>query len=150
MYKRQEWQADIIHCNDWQTGLVPALVSQQSNAPATVFTIHNLAYQGNITIAEYNRLNLPEELLIQDGLEFWGQASFIKGGIAYADRINTVSPTYAEEITTKEFGCGMEGLLLHRRGNLSGILNGIDLQTWDPQTDRHIACLLYTSPSPRD
>ncbi len=134
-----DWQADIVHCNDWQTGLVPALLSQHANAPATVFTIHNLAYQGNITIAEYNRLHLPEELLIQDGLEFWGQASFIKGGIAYADRINTVSPTYAEEITSKEFGCGMEGLLLHRRRILSGILNGIDLQTWDPQTDPHIA-----------
>lgn len=133
------WRADIVHCNDWQTGLVPALLSLAPDAPATVFTIHNLAYQGNITIGEYNRLSLPEELLIQDGLEFWGQASFIKGGIAYADRINTVSPGYAEEITTKEFGCGMEGLLMHRRGNLSGILNGIDLQTWNPQTDPHIA-----------
>ena len=90
-------------------------------------------------MAEYNRLNLPDELLIQDGLEFWGQASFIKGGIAYADRINTVSPTYALEITEKEFGCGMEGLLLHRRKNLSGILNGIDIKSWDPATDPHLA-----------
>jgi len=90
-------------------------------------------------MAEYNRLNLPDELLIQDGLEFWGQASFIKGGIAYADRINTVSPTYALEITEKEFGCGMEGLLLHRRQNLSGILNGIDIKSWDPATDPHLA-----------
>ena len=134
-----ESQTNIVHCNDWQTGLVPALLSLQTNTPATVFTIHNLAYQGNITMGEYSRLNLPEELLIQDGLEFWGQASFIKGGIAYADRINTVSPTYAEEITGKEFGCGMEGLLLHRRTRLSGILNGIDLQTWNPETDPHIA-----------
>ena len=112
-------------------------------------------------MSEYNRLNLPDELLIQNGLEFWGQASFIKGGIAYADRINTVSPTYAEEITSKEFGCGMEGLLLYRRRKLSGIRNGIDLQTWNPATDPSIAanycaatleknCLLYTSPSPRD
>ncbi len=135
-----EWQPDLVHCHDWQTGLIPALLSLQIDAPATVFTIHNLAYQGNITMGEYHRLHLPEELLVQDGLEFWGQASFIKGGIAYADRINTVSPTYAEEITDREFGCGMEGLLLHRRGSLSGILNGIDLQTWNPATDQHIAC----------
>lgn len=132
-------QTDVVHCHDWQTGLVPALLSLDNHAPATVFTIHNLAYQGNITMSEYNRLNLPEELLIQDGLEFWGQASFIKGGIAYADRINTVSPTYAEEITLKEFGCGMEGLLLYRRRKLSGILNGIDLNTWNPATDPAIA-----------
>ena len=130
-----DWQADIVHCHDWQTGLVPALLSLETNTPATVFTIHNLAYQGNITMAEYNRLKLPDELLIQDGIEFWGQASFIKGGIAYADRINTVSPNYAEEITEKEFGCGMEGLLLHRRQNLSGILNGIDVTVWNPETD---------------
>ena len=133
-----DWQPDIVHCHDWQTGLVPALLSLESNPPATVFTIHNLAYQGNITMAEYNRLNLPGELLVQDGIEFWGQASFIKGGIAFADRINTVSPTYAREITGKEFGCGMEGLLLHRRQYLSGILNGIDLTTWNPATDPHL------------
>jgi len=77
--------------------------------------------------------------LVQDGIEFWGQASFIKGGIAYANRINTVSPSYAQEITGKEFGCGMEGLLLQRRSSLSGILNGIDLQTWDPASDTYIA-----------
>ncbi len=133
------WKTDIVHCHDWQTGLVPAMLSLQPAAPATVFTIHNLAYQGNITMREYHRLNLPEELLIQDGLEFWDQASFIKGGIAYADRINTVSPTYAEEITDKEYGCGMEGLLLYRRGVLSGILNGIDTSVWNPLTDPHIA-----------
>jgi len=132
------WQPDIVHCHDWQTGLVPALFSLETDTPATVFTIHNLAYQGNITMAEYNRLNLPDELLVQDGIEFWGQASFIKGGIAFADRINTVSPNYAREITGKEFGCGMEGLLLHRRQYLSGILNGIDLTTWNPATDPHL------------
>jgi len=133
------WQPQIVHCHDWQTGLVPALLSLEISAPASVFTIHNLAYQGNITINEYTRLGLPAELLIQDGLEFFSQASFIKGGIAYADRINTVSPTYAEEITGSEFGCGMEGLLLFRRRSLSGILNGIDLQTWNPLLDPHIA-----------
>ena len=134
-----DWQPDIVHCHDWQTGLVPALLTLETTRPATVFTIHNLAYQGNITMAMYHELNLPEELIIQDGLEFWGQASFIKGGIGYADRINTVSQTYAKEITSKAFGCGMEGLLQHRGDKLSGILNGVDTQTWNPATDTHIA-----------
>ncbi len=139
----QDWQPDIVHCHDWQTGLVPALLSQSDSTPntsrpATVFTIHNLAYQGNIMIDAYNKLGLPSELLVQDGLEFWNQASFIKGGIAFADKITTVSPTYADEITSKEFGCGMEGLLQHRRDRLSGILNGIDTNIWDPETDPHI------------
>lgn len=133
------WHADVVHCHDWQTGLVPALLSQETQRPATLFTIHNLAYQGNIHFDEYNKLNLPDELLIPDGLEFWGQASFIKGGLAYADKINTVSPTYAVEITTKEFGCGMEGLLRHRQKHLSGILNGIDTNVWNPATDTQIA-----------
>ncbi len=137
------WQPDIVHCHDWQTGLVPALLSQtdteqHTSRPATVFTIHNLAYQGNIMIDAYNRLGLPSELLVQDGLEFWNQASFIKGGIAFADKITTVSATYADEITTKDFGCGMEGLLQYRRDRLSGILNGIDTDIWNPETDLHI------------
>jgi len=133
-----DWQPDVVHCHDWQTGLVPALLSLETTKPKSVFTIHNLAYQGNIPISEYTQLGLPEELFIQDGLEFWGQASFIKGGIAYADRINTVSEGYAREITTAGFGCGMEGLLRHRGDKLSGILNGIDTQTWDPASDTHI------------
>jgi len=133
------WAPDIVHCHDWQTGLVPALLSLETQRPATLFTIHNLAYQGNIHFDEYNKLNLPDELLIPDGLEFWGQASFIKGGLAYADRINTVSPSYAVEITTKDFGCGMEGLLKHRQHLLSGILNGVDTNVWDPISDPLIA-----------
>lgn len=136
------WQPDIVHCHDWQTGLVPALLSlanvEGKKTPATLFTIHNLAYQGNIMLDAYNKLGLPGELLIQDGIEFWGQASFIKGGIAYANRINTVSPSYASEITTKAFGCGMEGLLRYRATKLSGILNGIDVDIWNPATDPHI------------
>jgi len=134
-----DWQADIVHCHDWQTGLVPALLSLNTEAPATVFTIHNLAYQGNITMDAYHELALPEELLIQDGLEFWGQASYIKGGLAFADRITTVSQSYADEITTSTFGCGMEGLLQHRKDRLSGILNGIDTDIWNPSSDPHIA-----------
>ena len=86
------WQPDIVHCNDWQTGLVPALLSQSQQRPATVFTIHNLAYQGNVLYNAYKDLNLPDALFHADGLEFWGQASFIKGGLAFSDRVNTVSP----------------------------------------------------------
>ena len=134
-----DWQPNIVHCHDWQTGLVPAMLSLEPFAPATVFTIHNLAYQGNVSMETYHELNLAEELLTQDGLEFWGQASFIKGGLAYADRVNTVSQSYANEITTSAFGCGMEGLLQYRKDKLSGILNGIDTDNWDPSTDPHIA-----------
>jgi len=115
------------------------MLSLEPFTPATVFTIHNLAYQGNVSMNAYHELDLPEELLIQDGLEFWGQASFIKGGLAYADRVNTVSPGYADEITTSAFGCGMEGLLQYRKSKLSGILNGIDTDSWNPSTDPHIA-----------
>ena len=134
-----EWQPDIVHCHDWQTGLVPALLSLTDTRPATLFTIHNLAYQGNIMFDAYKQLELPEALYVKDGLEFWGQASFLKGGLAYADRINTVSPNYAAEITGTAFGCGMEGLLQYRSHKLSGILNGIDTELWNPETDRHLA-----------
>lgn len=131
------WNPDVVHCHDWQTGLVPALLSLHHPRPATVFTIHNLAYQGNITQNLYTDLQLPAALYHPNGLEFWGQASFIKGGLAYADRVNTVSPGYADEIKTSEFGNGMEGLLSSRGDRVSGILNGID-KDWNPQTD----CLL--------
>jgi len=130
-----DWQPDIIHCNDWQTGLVPALLSLKSPHPATIFTIHNLAYQGTFPKTSHARLELPSLLWSPEGLEFHDQLSFIKGGLVYADRINTVSPTYAHEIQTPRFGCGLEGLLRHRRQRLSGILNGIDTEKWDPGRD---------------
>ncbi len=131
----QSWQPDIVHCNDWQTGLVPALLSLKSSRPATIFTIHNLAYQGVFPKTTLSRLELPATLWTPEGLEFHDQLSFIKGGLAYADRINTVSPTYAREIQTARFGCGLEGLLRFRSHRLSGILNGIDTQKWDPASD---------------
>lgn len=130
-----QWAADIVHCHDWQTGLVAALLSLHKPRPASVFTIHNLAYQGNIEHRTYNELGLPAELFHADGLEFWGQASYIKAGLAYADRVNTVSAAYAREIKTSEFGCGMDGLLRSRGDRVSGILNGIDQHSWNPQTD---------------
>ncbi len=134
----QNWQPDIIHCNDWQTGLVPALLHHEGNRPATLFTIHNLAYQGLFDRTTFQKLQLPSELWSHDGLEFHGKLSFIKGGLAFADRLNTVSPTYAHEICSTEFGYGLEGLLRHRDDRLSGILNGIDYQYWNPAADAYI------------
>lgn len=133
-----DWQPDIVHCNDWQTGLVPALLSLEKSHPPTVFTIHNMAYQGIFPSSTFNSLNLSGKLWHADGLEFHGMLSFIKGGLVYSDRITTVSPTYANEIQTPEFGYGLEGLLSHKHAILSGILNGMDLGQWDPATDKHI------------
>lgn len=129
------WKPHIAHCNDWQTGLIPVLLSEEPGRPATVFTIHNLAYQGVFPYEAFQKLRLPARLWNPEALEFYGQLSFIKGGLVFSDRINTVSPTYAEEIQGKEFGCGLEGLLHHRRERLSGILNGIDAAAWNPATD---------------
>ncbi len=134
-----DWSPDIVHCNDWQTGLIPALLSLEKPKPATIFTIHNLAYQGLFPASMYQSLNLPGKLWNPDGLEFHEMLSFIKGGLAYADRITTVSPTYAREIQTPEFGYGLEGLLGHKQDILSGILNGMDLQQWNPESDPYIS-----------
>jgi starch synthase len=134
-----DWTPDIVHCNDWQSGLVPALLSLESRRPATVFTIHNLAYQGLFPKATVDLLNLPRQLWSPAGIEFNGMLSFIKGGLAYADRITTVSPTYAEEIQTAAYGYGLEGLLSYRKDALTGIINGIDADQWNPETDTAIS-----------
>lgn len=134
-----DWLPDIVHGNDWQTGLAPALLSLESQRPATVFTVHNLAYQGLFPHEAFQGLGLPESLWSLAGLEFHGQLSFMKGGLVYADRITTVSPNYAREIQTAEFGCGLEGLLSHRKERLSGIVNGIDEEYWNPAADQHLA-----------
>jgi starch synthase len=142
--KRLLWKPDIIHCNDWQSGLVPAyLRTVMKDDPffegtRTVFTIHNLAYQGNFPASTFAKTGLPESCFSADGVEFFGQVSYMKSGIGFADAITTVSETYAHEIRTPEFGCGMEGLLNKRKRDLHGILNGIDLQIWDPKTDMNI------------
>ncbi len=130
-----DWKPDIVHCNDWQTGLIPALLTLEPHRPKSVFTIHNLAYQGLFPQAEYHNLNLPKQLWHADGLEFFDMLSFIKGGLVYADQITTVSPTYALEIQTTQFGYGLEGLLHHRQASLSGIINGIDTHVWNPNHD---------------
>lgn len=132
------WKPDVVHCNDWQTGLIPALLSLEFHRPASIFTIHNMAYQGVFPSSTYTLLNLPGQLWHPDGLEYHGMLSFIKGGLSFADRITTVSPTYAQEIQTPEFGYGLEGLLAHRQDSLSGIINGIDTTVWNPSTDPYI------------
>ncbi len=129
-----DWKADIVHCNDWQTGLIPALLSLESLCPQTVFTIHNIAYQGLFNGLTASVLQLPPQLLSPDGLEFHGMLSFIKGGLAYSDKITTVSPTYAQDIQTPELGYGLEGLLIYRNDDLTGIINGIDAD-WNPEID---------------
>ncbi|WP_295428098.1 glycogen synthase GlgA [uncultured Thiodictyon sp.] len=129
------WRPNVLHGNDWQTGLAPALMHGEAARPATVFTIHNLAYQGLFDRATFDRIGLPTSLWGLVGLEFHQRMSFIKGGIVFSDRVNTVSPTYAEEVRTAARGCGLDGLLRQIGTRFSGILNGIDYREWDPSTD---------------
>lgn len=133
-----EWQPTIVHCNDWQTGLIPALLSLHSERPATVFTIHNLAYRGLFSHNAFFELNLPDVFWHHERLEFYGQMSFMKGGLAFADYVTTVSPSYAEEIKRPEFGCGLDGLMRYRSDSVVGILNGIDMDEWNPGSDSHL------------
>lgn len=139
------WAADILHANDWQTGLAPAYLSAEHSDVATVFTIHNLSYQGLFPKESFRQTGLPAALWGPNGVEFYGQFSFIKTGLIFADRINAVSPTYAREIQTPAFGCGLEGLLRHREERLSGILNGIDDSQWNPWTDPYLEATYDTT-----
>jgi len=130
------WRPDVVHANDWHTGLLPAsLALHAGRRPRSVFTIHNLAFQGNFPLDAAGAMGLPEALLSPEGAEFYGQFSCLKAGIRYADRLTTVSPTYAREILTQEYGCGLDGLLRARAGDLVGILNGIDTVLWNPAGD---------------
>ncbi len=133
-----DWKPDVVHCNDWQTGLVPAKLSLLEEHPGSLFTIHNMAYLGLFSKTVFQHLCLPAEWWDWNKLEFHDQFSFLKAGILFADRINTVSPTYAEQIKTPEFGCGLEGVLNARAAHLSGILNGIDYTEWDPASDKYL------------
>ena len=133
------WSADVIHCNDWHTGLAPAYLMHDRRARArSLITVHNLTFQGNFPAELLSTLGLPKSCFIIDGVEFYGQLSFLKAGLYYADYLTTVSPGYAREIQTPEFGFGLEGLLVHRRNRLTGILNGIDSTQWDPQQDPYL------------
>ncbi len=133
------WRPDIVHANDWHAGLLPLLLAmREAPRPATVFTIHNMAFQGNFPAGSCAELEIPHFAYHSDGAEFYGQLSFLKAGIRYADRITTVSPAYAQEILTPEFGCGLDGVLRGRANALSGILNGIDAALWNPKSDVHL------------
>jgi len=133
-----DWKPDILHCNDWQTGLAPALLHDRHDRPASIFTIHNLAYQGLFPLHAFHELSLPQHLWAPHYMEFHGHFSFIKGGLVFSDRITTVSQTYAKEIRSQEYGYGLEGLLEFRKDNLSGILNGIDTRAWNPARDKYL------------
>jgi starch synthase len=133
------WKPDIVHCNDWQTGLTPVYLHHvQGPRARAVMTIHNLAFQGIFPAQSANRLGLPPQAFRIDGVEFYGNMSFLKGGLQFADRITTVSPSYAEEIQSEPLGMGLQGLLAQRKGVLTGILNGIDVDAWDPESDPYI------------
>ncbi len=131
------WQPELVHVHDWQAGLVPLLMLHQrwqdgwTKAPKTCLTIHNLAYQGNFSRADYELANLSLDYFTPDGVEFWGNVSCLKAGINYADLLTTVSPRYAREITTQEFGCGLDPALRARQESLVGILNGVDYDEWN-------------------
>ncbi|MDD5300096.1 MAG: glycogen synthase GlgA [Gallionella sp.] len=133
-----DWHPDLVHCNDWQTGLTPAYLRFAQGAVPSVFTIHNMAFQGNYAPAILRELRLPPSCFGIDGVEFYGHMSFLKAGLFYADHITTVSPNYAKEIQQAELGFGMQGLLTKRSGDLNGILNGIDTDEWNPATDKHL------------
>jgi len=130
------WQADILHGHDWHAGLTAAYVHFDPAITAgTVFTIHNLAYQGNFDRTVRRALGIGTAALQADGLEFYGQLSFMKAGLWYSDRLTTVSPTYARQVQTEEYGCGMAGVLRLRSDVLSGILNGVEERIWSPDSD---------------
>ncbi len=144
LVKREGFKPDLIHCNDWQTGLVPVYLKTLYKGDdffkktKTVFTIHNLAYTGSFDESQWSKTGLDKSLFSINGLEYYGRFSLLKGGLIFSDAITAVSPTYAKEIQTKEFGCGMEGILKSRADSLYGVLNGIDYDIWDPSTDNVI------------
>ncbi|MBN1849694.1 MAG: glycogen synthase GlgA [Deltaproteobacteria bacterium] len=145
-----DFRPDIIHCHDWQSGLIPAILkgpygrSKHFSRTATIFTIHNLGYQGLFPAQKLPITGLDyRNFFHADGLEFWGNMSLLKSGIVYADAVTTVSPTYSMEIQTSEYGMGMEGILQYRQEFLYGILNGIDYHQWDPAKDKHIPETYY-------
>jgi starch synthase len=142
--KRIGFPFDVVHCHDWQTGLVPAYIkSIYRNDPffsnaASVFTIHNIGYQGLFPRTKLDVCGIPPWEFQLDGIEYWGNISLLKAGLIYSDTLTTVSPRHSEEIQTPEFGRGMEGVLKKRARDLHGILNGADYSVWDPAKDPHI------------
>lgn len=144
LLKREKFKPDIIHCNDWQTALIAVyLKTIYKDDPfysgiKTIFTIHNMAYQGTFGKEQYPKTGLGWEHFHIEGLEFYGMVNLMKGGLIFSDFITTVSPTYSKEIQTPEFGCKLEGVLFKRKDFLTGILNGIDYDEWNPKTDKEL------------
>jgi len=139
-----QFQPDVIHCNDWQTALIPVYLKTLYrydpfySRTATVFTIHNIGYQGIFEKEAMEITGLPWDVFTMDGVEFYGKMNFLKAGIAYSEVINTVSKKYSEEIQTPEFGFGLDGILRYRSHDLFGILNGVDYEEWNPESDKFI------------
>ncbi|MCX2725691.1 glycogen synthase GlgA [Roseibium salinum] len=132
-----DWKPDIVHVHDWQAALAPVYLKQAGGAaPRSVLTVHNIAFQGRFGPHVVKELGLRSDWFHPDGFEYYGDVSFLKGGLMFADRITTVSPTYAREILTPEFGMGLDGVLRARADALSGILNGIDTEIWNPAEDK--------------
>ncbi len=131
-------KADIVHLNDWHTALTALIIKEKKSSLKSVFTIHNLAYQGICKKEILTTLGIPKSYFNQEALEFYGKVNLLKAGIAYSDKITTVSPTYAKEIQTKEYGCGLEGFLKKYSYKLEGILNGIDTELFNPKNDKAI------------
>jgi starch synthase len=134
------FRPDIVHLHDWQTALAPVYISHSGaeRCPKTVLTIHNLAYQGIFPRHAMDEIWLPREAFHMNGAEYYGKINFLKAGLSYADRISTVSPSYAKEIQGKEGGCTLDGVLSRRSGDLVGILNGVDEAVWNPAKDAHL------------
>lgn len=133
------WAPDVLHCHDWHAAMACAYITCHPGAlVATVYTIHNLAYQGLFPVEDFHLLELPSRLMVSQGLEFHGQLSFMKAGLKFAQRVTTVSPNYAREIATPEFGFGLDGVIRARKVHVSGILNGVDGDIWNPASDPQI------------
>lgn len=155
LLKETNFQPEIIHCNDWQTALIPAyLKTKFADNPffsqaKTIFTIHNLAYQGLFPSDKFTQTDLDPKLFNLHALEFYGKVNLLKGGLVFSRFITTVSPTYANEIQTAKFGCGLDGVLRERKKDLLGIINGLDYAVWNPDTDDKIFCR-YTATNLED
>ncbi|MFH1888656.1 MAG: glycogen synthase GlgA [Candidatus Omnitrophota bacterium] len=145
LLKEIGFKADIIHCHDWQSALIPVYLKTIYKDDIfykdtrCLFTIHNIGYQGIFPKEEFSKLGLDWKFFNMEMLEYYGKINLLKAGIVFADLINTVSPTYSKEIQTKEFGYGMEGILTKRKSDLFGILNGLDYSIWNPKSDKFIA-----------
>lgn len=142
--KKLDFKPDIIHCHDWQTGLIPTFLQTiYKNDPffahtKTVFTIHNIAYQGLFPEPLFPLTGLPQGVFAPDGIEFWGNMNLLKAGIVFSDIVTTVSEKYSKEIQTPEFGYGLEGVLMAKKDKLFGVLNGVDYDDWNPEKDKFI------------